>query len=258
MLPEEEYVSKWKKWREEGNADIEQELLIEYLPLVNQVANRLSVSLPSMVDRDDLVSYGRIGLLDALKKFDYSRGLKFETYAMWRIKGAMIDGLRSADWIPRSVRDKSKKIEEAYMTLEQQLQRSVTDEEVCRYLGMTIEEFHKAVQETAITSSVMSLDEPIYDEDDQKNVRHALVIDESSENPEQRVEESHLKKVLIKVIDRLPEKERTVISLSYYEDLSMTEIAEIMGLSTSRISQLHSKALYRLRAAMDRIKKQLL
>ncbi|MBO8170992.1 MAG: FliA/WhiG family RNA polymerase sigma factor [Bacillaceae bacterium] len=255
MAPDEEIVVKWKKWREDGNEQIEEELLKQYLPLVNYVANRLSVSLPSMVDRDDLISYGRMGLMDALQKFDYKRGLKFETYAMWRIKGAMIDGLRKADWIPRSVRDKSKKIEEAYHNLEQELKRSVTDREVSEYLGMSEEDLHQVIQETAITSSMISLDEPVYDEEDQKSARHSLIVDETADNPEEKIEKSQLKDLLVEVIDRLPEKERTVISLCYYEDLSMTEIAEIMGLSTSRISQLHSKAIYRLRGSLGRMKK---
>lgn len=254
MASRDEHTAKWIKWREEGNLEMERELLIEYLPLVDHVANRMSIGLPSMVDRDDLVSYGRMGLLDALQKFDYNRGLKFETYAMWRIKGAMIDGLRQFDWIPRSVRDKAKKIEEAYSKLEQEHLRSVTDQEICDYLGMGKEELTRVFQEISATS-IVSLDEPIYDDEDQKNLRHSLIVDECADDPVDKLEETNLKEVLAKAIDRLPEKERMVVSLCYHEDLSLTEIAEVMGLSTSRISQLHSKAIYRLRGALGRWKK---
>jgi len=248
---------KWVLWKQEGDKDAEIELLSRFLPLVTKVANRLAIGLPSTVDKDDLISYGRFGLLDALQKFDHTRGLQFETYAMWRIRGAMIDGLRESDWIPRTVRDKAKKIEEAYTVLEQQMLRVPTDSEVCEYLGMTEKELQQVLYDTSLASMV-SIDEAVGDEDEQKTARHSYIVDEQTPRPEQVAEANGLKEVLSKTIDKLPEKERLVVSLFYFEELTLSEIAEVMNLSPSRISQLHSKAIFRLRSALTRWKSQLL
>ncbi|TGV24948.1 FliA/WhiG family RNA polymerase sigma factor, partial [Mesorhizobium sp. M00.F.Ca.ET.186.01.1.1] len=229
----------------------------KFLPLVDKVANRLAINLPANVDKDDLISYGRFGLLDALAKFDHTRGLQFETYAMWRIRGAMIDGLRENDWIPRTVRDKAKKIEEAYTTLEQQMLRMPTDQEVSEYLGISEKDLQQVFLETSLASMV-SIDEAVGEEDEQKTARHSYIVDELTPRPESVAEVSSLKEVLVGVIDKLPEKERLVVSLFYFEELTLSEIAEIMSLSPSRISQLHSKALFRLRSALSRWKSQLL
>ncbi|AMA74657.1 MULTISPECIES: FliA/WhiG family RNA polymerase sigma factor [Aneurinibacillus] len=250
-------MNKWKRWREEGDRQAEIELIEEYLPLVNYVANRLSIGLPDIVDRDDLISFGRLGLLDALKRFDYTRGLQFETYGMWRIRGAMIDGLRENDVLPRSIRDKAKKIEEAYAQLEQQYLRSATDEEVSRHLNMSVEELNQILQDVAF-ASMFSLDEPIQDEEDQKHSRQSVIIDEQAERPEAALHREQRKQILAEAIDRLPPKERTIVALFYYEECSLTEIAEIMGLSASRISQLHSKAIFRMRGALQRARDYLL
>lgn len=248
---------KWISWKEEGDKSAELELVEQFLPLVNKVANRLAIGLPSNVDRDDLISFGRFGLLDALAKFDHTRGLQFETYAMWRIRGAMIDGLRESDWIPRTVRDKAKKIEEAYTILEQRLLRVPTDQEVSEYLGITERELQQVFYDTSLASMV-SIDEAVGDEDEQKTARHSYIVDEVTPSPEQVAETSSLKEVLSHSIDKLPEKERTVVSLFYFEELTLSEIAEVMSLSPSRISQLHSKAVLRLRSALSRWKSQLM
>ncbi|WP_035099489.1 FliA/WhiG family RNA polymerase sigma factor [Aneurinibacillus terranovensis] len=250
-------INKWKAWREQGDRQAEIDLIEQYLPLVNYVAARLSIGLPGTVDRDDLVSFGRFGLLDALKKFDYTRGLQFETYAMWRIRGSMIDGLREVDIIPRSVRDKAKKIEEAYTVLEQQNLRSASDDEISEYLGMSVEELHRTFQEISF-ASVLSLDEPIQDDEDQKHSRQSIIVDERAEKPETALHKDQQKEILGEAIYRLPPKEKNVVTLFYYEECSLTEIAEIMGLSASRISQLHSKAIFRLRGALSRAKESLL
>ncbi|MGD8191039.1 FliA/WhiG family RNA polymerase sigma factor [Brevibacillus ginsengisoli] len=248
---------KWISWKEEGDKSAELELVEQFLPLVNKVANRLAIGLPSNVDRDDLISFGRFGLLDALAKFDHTRGLQFETYAMWRIRGAMIDGLRESDWIPRTVRDKAKKIEEAYTTLEQRLLRVPTDQEVSEFLGITERELQQVLYDTSL-ASMISIDEAVGDEDEQKTARHSYIVDELTPSPEQVAETSSLKEVLSVSIDKLPEKERTVVSLFYFEELTLSEIAEVMSLSPSRISQLHSKAVLRLRSALSRWKSQLI
>lgn len=244
-------------WKQEGSREAEVELVTQFLPLVTKVANRLAIGLPSNVDKDDLISYGRFGLLDALAKFDYTRGLQFETYAMWRIRGAMIDGLRENDWIPRTVRDKAKKIEEAYTFLEQQNLRTPTDEEISQYLGMSERELQQVYYDTSLASMV-SIDEAVGDEDEQKTARHSYIVDEITPRPEHVAQSSSIKEVLIHSIDKLPEKERLVVSLFYFEELTLSEIAEVMNLSPSRISQLHSKALFRLRSSLNRLKSQLI
>ncbi|MFH5183195.1 FliA/WhiG family RNA polymerase sigma factor [Paenibacillus sp. TAB 01] len=257
MIQQKSHLSNmdvWKQWKEDGLISAKQSLIETYLPLVDYVSNRLSIGLPKNVAKEDLNSFGIMGLIDAIEKFDYQRGLQFETYASWRIRGAIIDGLRQGDWVPRSIREKSKKIEDAYQKLEQQYLRSVTDTEISAYLQVSEAEFQQMVQELAVTT-VCSIDDPIREED--AETRLSLLIDEKAKNPEYKVNEFYLKETLAKAIERLTEKERTVVSLFYFEELSLSEIAEVMALSPSRISQLHSKAILRLRGALTRHKAQL-
>jgi RNA polymerase sigma factor FliA len=249
------HIELWRLWKEEGRSEAKKQLIEVFLPLVEFVSNRLAVGLPKNVSKDDLMSFGIMGLIDAVEKFDYLRGLQFETYASWRIRGSIIDGLRQGDWVPRSVREKAKKVEEAYQKLEQQYLRTVTDEEISSYLQVSVQEFHQMVQDIAITT-VCSIDDPIRDEESE--TRLSLLVDEKAKNPEFAVNEFFLKEMLAKSIERLTEKERTVISLFYFEDLSLSEIAEVMSLSPSRISQLHSKAILRLRGSLGRFKSQLM
>ncbi len=245
---------QWLIWKNEGRIEAKQALIEAYLPLVDYVTSRLAIGLPKNVSREDLTSYGIMGLIDAIEKFDLDRGLQFETYASWRIRGAIIDGLRQGDWVPRSVREKAKKIEEAYQKLEQHYLRSVTDAEISAYLDISETEFRQMLQEISVTT-ISSFDDPIKDEESE--TRLALMVDEKAKNPEYKVNEFFLKESLARAIDRLTEKERTVVSLFYYEELSLSEIAEVMSLSPSRISQLHSKAILRLRGALGRMKSQL-
>ncbi|MDF2670709.1 MAG: polymerase sigma factor SigD [Paenibacillus sp.] len=245
----------WKKWKVEGLLSAKQMLIEQYLPLVDYVINRLLIGLPKNVSRDDLCSFGMLGLIDAVEKFDYERGLQFETYASWRIRGATIDGLRQGDWVPRSIREKAKRVEDAYQKLEQEYLRSVTDSEMSEYLQISDKEFQQMLQEISVTT-IFSFDEPIKDEESE--TRLSLMIDEKAKNPEYKVNEYYLKESLAKAIEKLTDKERTVVSLFYYEELSLSEIAEVMALSPSRISQLHSKAILRLRGSLGRWKNQLL
>lgn len=245
----------WRQWKIEQEYSARQAIIEHYLPLVSYVAGKLSVSLPKNIAKDDLESYGIIGLIDAIEKFDIDRGLKFETYASWRIRGAIIDGLRQNDWAPRSVRDKAKKIEEAYQNLEQEYLRSVTDEEMCQYLNVSLTEFQHMLQEVSVTA-VCSFDDPI--NEDENDAKISLMIDEHAKNPENIANEFYLKESLAAAIDKLTEKERIVVSLLYFEDLALSEIAQVMELSASRISQLHSKAMLRLRGHLERVKNQLL
>jgi RNA polymerase sigma factor for flagellar operon FliA len=245
----------WQRWKGSGDPEARKLLIEHYLPLVDYVSGRMAVSLPKNVTREDLASHGVMGLIDAIEKFDYERGLQFETYASWRIRGAIIDGLRHVDWVPRSVRDKAKKIEDAYAVLEQKYLRSATDEELCVYLNITHSELQQMLQEVA-AAAVCSLEDPIREEE--AETRLSLLVDEKAPNPESKVHETFLKETLMKSLERLTAKERTVVSLFYYEDLSLSEIAEVMSLSPSRISQLHSKAILRLRGALAGQREQLL
>ncbi|WP_336786004.1 FliA/WhiG family RNA polymerase sigma factor [Paenibacillus sp. MMO-177] len=245
----------WRAWKEEGDLEAKKRLIEQFLPLVDYVTNRMAIGLPKNVLKDDLASNGVMGLIDAIEKFDYCRGLQFETYASWRIRGAIIDGLRQGDWVPRSVREKAKRIEEAYQSLEQKYLRSVSDSEISEYLNVSEKEFTTMLHEIAITT-VCSLEDPIREEESE--TRLSLLIDERAKNPDHKAHEFFLKDSLISGIEKLTEKERTVISLFYYEELSLSEIAEVMSLSPSRISQLHSKAILRLRGALAKHKDQLL
>ncbi|QJC52262.1 FliA/WhiG family RNA polymerase sigma factor [Paenibacillus albicereus] len=245
----------WEKWKEEQDLDAKKALIEQYLPLVDYVTNRMAIGLPKNVSKDDLASNGVMGLIDAIDKFDYKRGLQFETYASWRIRGAIIDGLRQGDWVPRSVREKAKRIEEAYQHLEQHYLRSVSDSEISTYLQVSEKEFTVMLQEIAVTT-VCSLEDPIREEESE--TRMSLLVDEKAKNPDHKVHEFFLKESLVKGIEKLTEKERIVVSLFYYEELSLSEIAEVMSLSPSRISQLHSKAILRLRGALSKQKDQLM
>ncbi|MGO4374616.1 FliA/WhiG family RNA polymerase sigma factor [Paenibacillus sp. 2TAB19] len=248
-------IQMWQAWRERGEVEAKKQLIEQYLPLVDYVTNRMAIGLPKNVIKDDLASNGVMGLIDAIEKFDYCRGLQFETYASWRIRGAIIDGLRQGDWVPRSVREKAKRVEEAYQHLEQQYLRSVTDAEISSYLQISEKEFAGMLQDIAVTT-VCSLEDPIREEESE--TRMSLLVDDKAKNPDHKVHEFYMKESLVKGIERLTEKERTVVSLFYYEELSLSEIAEVMSLSPSRISQLHSKAILRLRGALAKHKDQLL
>ncbi|KRE83164.1 RNA polymerase subunit sigma [Paenibacillus sp. Soil766] len=247
-------IDLWKQWKEQGVIAARQALIENYLPLVEYVSGRLAIGLPKSVSKDDLSSFGVMGLIDAVEKFDYARGLQFETYASWRIRGSIIDGLRQGDWVPRSVREKAKKVEDAYQKLEQQYLRTVTDSEISTYLQITEQDFQQMLQDISVTT-ICSIDDPIREEESE--TRLSLIVDEKAKNPESQVNEFYLKESLAKAIDRLTEKERTVVSLFYFEELSLSEIAEVMCLSPSRISQLHSKAILRLKGVLGRFKNQL-
>ncbi len=240
-------VDCWEKWRQHRDADAGNFLVERYSPLVDFVVQRFMVSLPKTISQDDIRSLAYEGLLDAFDKFDWNKDLKFETYATWRIKGAVIDGLRQSDWLPRSIRDKVKKIEKAYVELEQQNNAAVTDAEVSAYLGITKAELNKAVSEAAL-SSIVSIDEAAYGDD--ASDKYKIVDSSVVTSPEKNLAAQMMKESLTRAIDRLPEKEKLVVSLCYFEELKLTEIAEVLSVSVSRVSQLHSKAILRLNAAI--------
>ncbi|MDK2798555.1 MAG: polymerase sigma factor FliA [Clostridiales bacterium] len=240
----------WKQYSETRNNAIKEKLILEYSPLIKYVAGRLSIYFGNNVEYEDLLSYGVFGLIDAIEKFDISKGVKFETYASLRIRGSIIDSVRKLDWVPRTLRQKSKEIEKAYLELEAKLGRSPLDSEVADKLGMDINSFHKVVNEVNL-SHLISLDEFL----EQNYETHVDAFHDSHlGNPTNYAEVNEIKNLLADAIDKLSEKEKTVVTLYYFEELTLKEISAIMQVSESRVSQLHSKAVTRLRSKLKKHK----
>ncbi len=231
----------WEEYSIKKENKIREKLILHYLYLVKYIAGRLFVNYKSSVEYDDLISYGIFGLIDAIDKYDYSRGVKFDTYAQIRIRGAIIDFLREADWIPRSVRQKAKEIELAYDKIEAKKGESATDEEVSKKLGITLDEFHKRINSVS-SYTLVSLDEYL-----EQNRGITLKTEDVSSSPDKKVEKEELKKIIIEFIDKLPEKESKIITLYYFDELTYKEIGLILKISESRVSQLHTKAIIRLK-----------
>lgn len=235
----------WDKYIRSKDAKFREELILNYLYLVKFVAGRLYTNYGNHVEYDDLVSYGVFGLIDAIEKYDTSRGVKFDTYAQLRIRGAIIDYLREIDWLPRSVRQKAKELERAYQELEGELGRAASDEEVAERLGINIDEFQKRIQYVS-TYSVVSLDDML----EQKREPRCDTVDADT-NPGAAIEQDALNSILIEAINVLPEKEKSVITLYYYEELTYKEIGKLLNISESRVSQLHTKAIIRLKSKIN-------
>lgn len=250
----QELTSYWESWSKHKSLDARDNLVMAYMSLVDYVADRIAINLPPSVQKDDLKSLGYMGLLESVERFDFSRGLKFETFAMWRIKGSILDGLRKADWVPRSIRKKSKDLEIAFQTLQSSQKEEVTDEQVAEFLNISMNEYQQMVMDVQI-ATVISIDETVGEEG---SSFRDIIPDMNNPTPEDELNASELAAVLAESINKLPDKERIVVSLYYYEELTLTEIAKIMSVSTSRISQLHSKAMLRLRGYLSRQKKELL
>ena len=224
-------TEQWLKYAATKDVDIRNQLAEYYLPLVKLVCGRLAISLPQHLDKDDLLSSGFFGLLDAIDRFDVTRNVKFETYAGVRIRGAMLDYLRSKDWVPVNVRQKIRKLESAITQLESKFGRPATDEELAAELQMSVDELHELITQSNC-ATVIPLEE---------------YTEAAVDNTEERLE---LSDMLARAIDALPEKERLVVTLYYYEELTLKEISQIMNLTEARISQLHSKAVMRMRGRL--------
>ena len=233
----------WEDYSKYKSTESREKIIIEYAGLVKIVAGRLSMYLGYNVEYDDLVGYGIFGLIDAVDKFDYSKGVKFETYASFRIRGAILDEIRKMDWIPRTLRQKQRKIDAAYQKIESEQGRVPTDEEVASELEITLEEFDIWQSQTKV-SNLLSLDEYM---EQGSEVKMESSLSAQYETPEKIVEKQELKEILIKTLDSLTEKEKKVIILYYYEDLTLKEISSILEVSESRISQLHTKALQKMK-----------
>jgi RNA polymerase sigma factor for flagellar operon FliA len=241
----------WHDYRRTGDQALRDRLILTYAPLVKFVAGRLGASLPAHVDEQDLVSYGLLGLIGAIERFDPDREIKFETYAISRIKGAIIDELRSLDWVPRSVRTRAREIERAIAELERTLMRAPTDEEIASKVGITPAELEESLTEIS-RSSMAALDELWTPQGGGDQIALIDTIEDTSgPDPEISLEQTELKEALGEAIARLPEREKLVVTLYYYEELTLREIGEVLGVTESRVSQLHTKAVLRLKARLS-------
>ncbi|MHA6251272.1 FliA/WhiG family RNA polymerase sigma factor [Oceanobacillus sp. CAU 1775] len=242
----------WERWNKEEDEAVLNEIIEYYMYLVQFHVERIASHLPSSVSKDDINSFGLLGLYDAINKFETDRNLKFDTYASFRIKGAIIDGLRKEDWLPRTLREKTKKVEKVTNQLEQELQRSPTSEEIANELDMTKGEVESVVKD-ALFSNVMSIEEKPKNQNEFTEGIGYTIPDDDSLQPEEEMVQQELEKDLVEGIRALNKNEQMVISLFYNEELTLTEIGQVLGLTTSRISQIHKKAIYKLKNILTKL-----
>ena len=255
LLEEKTEDELWKEYQKEKEPQIRDFFIKKYAPLVKYVAGKVAIGMPHNVEFDDLVGFGVFGLFDAIEKFDPDKHVKFKTYAVTRIRGAIFDELRAIDWVPRSVRQKSREVEETVRLLESQLGRVATDEEIAKAMHMSMEDFQQLILKISGTS-ILSLNDVWHTGDDNDKISIVDSIESpSSLNPDTIMEKEEIKRVIVEAIHELPEKEKKVLVLYYYEDLTLKEIGEVLGVTESRISQLHTKAIMRLRTKLTSIKK---
>lgn len=238
----------WKRYRETRDPEVRERLIVHYAPLVKYVAGRVAVGMPANVEHADLVSYGIFGLMDAIEKFDLDKGFKFETYAVTRIKGSIIDELRSIDWVPRSVRAKARKLETAMQRLENQLHRTPTDEELAAELDWTLDELQETLVRVSMTS-MAALDESLDVAGDRISLVDTLQ-DLTVVLPEESYEDQETKHLLRETMTRLSEREQTVLGLYYFEGMTLSQIGDVLGVTESRICQIHTKAVLSLRTKL--------
>jgi len=239
----------WSDFKETGAHELRNQLIIYYSPFVKYVASRVLAGLPRHFDEEDLISYGIIGLIDAIERFEPDRNLRFETYAIPRIKGAIIDELRSIDWVPRSVRTKARAVEQAVSQLESTLRRTPTEEEVAAELELSVGDFHKALRKIS-TVGVMALDEVLRGGDRTERSTLGETLPDRTGGPMDVFEAKESKEALLTAVAAMPERERTVLTMYYYDGLTLTEIGDILGVTESRVCQIHTKALRQLRSVL--------
>ncbi len=232
----------WIAYSKTKSNDVRENIILEYVPLVKLVAGRLSMYLGYTVEYEDLVSYGIFGLIDAIDKFDYDKGIKFETYASLRIRGSILDQIRKLDWIPRSVRQKQKKIDAAISKIETETNKTAIDEDIAKELEISLDEYYTWEGQTKL-SNVSSLDEFIEQGSDVKAGHNNSMADTE---PEKVMEQDELKRMLAEALEKLTEKERKVVLLYYYEELTLKEVSRVLEVSESRVSQLHTRALQKM------------
>jgi RNA polymerase sigma factor for flagellar operon FliA len=250
VVKSEDTQALWLEYRRTKDQALRDRLILTYAPLVKFVAGRLGSGLPAHVDEGDLASYGLLGLIGAIERYDPTREIKFETYAISRIKGAIIDELRAMDWVPRSVRSRARDIERAIGELEARLMRAPTDEEISAKLGITTDELGDTLSEISRTS-IAALDElwTVSSGGDQIALIDTIE-DTGVPDPQAALSQSEMREAVADAISRLPEREKLVITLYYYEELTLREIGEVLGVTESRVSQLHTKAILRLKARL--------
>lgn len=243
MMDDTKRAKLWEDYNRTKDDKLREQIIIEYVPLVKLVAGRLNMYLGYTVEYDDLVSYGIFGLIDAIDKFDFDKNIKFETYASLRIRGSILDQIRKMDWIPRSVRQKQKQLDAAVAALEKEKGVNVSDQDVADRLGITLEEYRNW-EGLANISNIASLDEFMEQGTDGgvKEFRNTTYIE-----PEDSVDSEEVKKMIMDALELLTEKEKKVVLLYYYEDLTLKEVAKVLEVSESRVSQLHSKALEKMK-----------
>ena len=239
----------WERYKATKGRDARDQLILHYSPLVKYVAGRVGVGLPQNVDQADLVSYGIFGLIDAIEKFDPERGFKFETYAISRIKGSILDALRSIDWVPRSVRAKARSLEKAYAKLEGNLHRSPTDEELAAELDLSEGQLQQLLSQISFVG-MAALDEMLAGGDRGESMTLGDTIADSGRGPVTTYEAEETRQLLAETINRMPERERLVLTLYYYEALTLAEIGEVLSVTESRVCQIHTKAVLQLRSRM--------
>jgi RNA polymerase sigma factor FliA len=246
----EDTQALWLEFRRTKDKAVRDRLILTYAPLVKYVAGRLGSGLPAHVDEGDLVSYGLLGLIGAIERYDPGRDIKFETYAIARIKGAIIDELRALDWVPRSVRSRAREIERAIAELEAKLGTAPTDEQIAEKIGITVEELEDSLTDIS-RSSIAALDElwSVSGDGDQVSLMDTIE-DDTGPQPAEALDETETREALADAIARLPEREKLVVTLYYYEELTLREIGEVLGVTESRVSQLHTKAILRLKARL--------
>jgi RNA polymerase sigma factor FliA len=239
----------WERYAAAPDADTREQLILHYAPLVKYVAGRVAVGMPANVEHADLVSYGIFGLMDAIEKFDVAKGYKFETYAITRIKGAIIDELRSVDWVPRSVRSKARKLEQAVQKLESNLHRSPSEEEIAAELGWSVPELQDTLAKVSMTS-MAALDEVLDVGDGDRISLVDTLQDLHTVLPEESYDDVETKQLLRQAMTRLTEREQTVLGLYYFEGMTLAQVGDVLGVTESRICQIHTKAVLSLRAKL--------
>lgn len=238
-----------KDYRCEITAEVKDEIIVEYAPLVKFIAQKIASRLPANVELDDLISCGVIGLMDAIDKFDPTRDNKFKTYAEFRIRGAILDELRAQDWVPRSVREKTKVLERAYAKLERELGRPANDDEMCKELNLSMDEFHELIDKSKSVSLLNIDDVALFNRGDKKSLL-GLLEHRRASNPFSAVNYKRAQDAIKNGIRTLPEKQRLVLSLYYFEDLNLKEIGQVLDVTESRVSQLHTQAILKLKAKL--------
>ncbi|MDT0378761.1 RNA polymerase sigma factor WhiG [Streptomyces sp. DSM 42041] len=244
----------WRSYKGTGDERLREQLILHYSPLVKYVAGRVSVGLPANVEQADFVSSGVFGLIDAIEKFDPGRSIKFETYAITRIRGAMIDELRAMDWIPRSVRQKARAVERAYATLEASLRRTPSEAEVAAEMRIPVDELHAVFSQVSLTN-VVALEELLHvgaESGDRLSLVDTLE-DTAADDPVEVAEDRELRRLLARAVNTLPDREKTVVTLYYYEGLTLAEIGQVLGVTESRVSQIHTKSVLQLRGKLAEV-----